>query len=457
MAKAFRVDHGSLRKPSRTPQGFLRVDGYASRIGVFEYLNEDGSIRRELRLPEEVFREDALAGFEGAPLTDGHPPVMVTAENVAQYEKGTVTARAWRDGDFVVTSIVIKDPKLIRKVERGDTGLSVGYSVDLDETPGVHPQFGRYDAIQRNLVINHLAAAVTPRAGNAARIRMDGAAEQRADGLARLTSSVDGHQHLIDLQHDYGPGMSGQSGCTSWAVAEGADVGHEHPWVRAPDGTITIGEAAGHTHTILDETRYAAPRADQQIDRDRAVKESGAMKTPEELQARIDELGGENKTLKARIAELEALIATNATAAESEAVKKEKQRADEAEAKVKRFDETFATAVRARAKLEREAGRIMGAEFRMDDMTDRAIHEAVVKRLDASTDVKSVSDAELRGQYNTLVALAAKNVESQQRVGEIMSRTRETERKDEGESYEEYEKNRWKTTLKNGRDAAEGR
>jgi hypothetical protein len=178
------------------------------------------------------------------------------------------------------------------------------------------------------------------------------------------------------------------------------------------------------------------------------------MPTPEELQARADELAGENKQLKSKVVELEGLIAANATAAESEAVKKEKTRADEAEAKVARFDETFQAAVRSRTKLEREAARVVGAETRLDSLTDRQVHELVVKRLDASADVKAASDAELRGQYQVLISLSAKNAESQQRVGEILGRGVEAERKDSQPSFEEVENNRWKQTIKQGRDAA---
>jgi hypothetical protein len=173
---------------------------------------------------------------------------------------------------------------------------------------------------------------------------------------------------------------------------------------------------------------------------------------------RADELSGENKQLKARVTELEGLIAAGAQAAESDKVKAEKERADAAEAKVSRFDETFLGAVRARTKLEREAGTVMGPEFRMDDMTERQIHEGVVKRLDASTDVKAANDAELKGQYTALISLSAKNTESQKRVAEIIGRTAQDTRKDDSPSYEEIENNRWKKTLSKGRDAAaEGR
>lgn len=59
----------------------------------------------------------------------------------------------------------------------------------------------------------------------------------------RLTSAEDGHSHLVD--------DSLEGGTTSYDKAEGEDYGHSHPWVRNDDGTITIGESAGHGHDVL--------------------------------------------------------------------------------------------------------------------------------------------------------------------------------------------------------------
>ena len=36
-----------------------------TRVGIFEYRRPDGSIRRELRLPEEVFAPESLASYKG--------------------------------------------------------------------------------------------------------------------------------------------------------------------------------------------------------------------------------------------------------------------------------------------------------------------------------------------------------------------------------------------------------
>lgn len=176
---------------------------------------------------------------------------------------------------------------------------------------------------------------------------------------------------------------------------------------------------------------------------------------------RADEAEGTIKGLNSQIAELQALLKANATAAESEALKAANARTDAAEAKVARFDETFRKAVTARVKLEREAAAVMGAEFRMDDLDDRAIYAAAVKRLDVSADVSSAaSDDMLRGQFRALLGKSVANAEAQARVSEILGRNGQTEQRADAETedaWEHYTKHSWKDTLKNGRTATEGR
>ena len=60
-----------------------------------------------------------------------------------------------------------------------------------------------------------------------------------------LTDPTNGHAHLIyDVEL--------QDGSTSYEVMPGEEsgFGHSHPFVRLADGSISIGEAAGHTHTV---------------------------------------------------------------------------------------------------------------------------------------------------------------------------------------------------------------
>lgn len=261
MKKVKRYDISPLASPQETTQGFLKVEGHASRTGIFEYPQDDGTVRRELRLHEDVFAAKALKGYEGAPVTNNHPAKKVTAKNAKFVSVGHVQGSAKKDGDHVKVTAMITDDAGIRALRAGKRGLSTGYDVDLEEKPGVHPTYGKYDAIQRNLEINHLAIVDFPRAGSTARFRMDSAVAVRLDGMmiggTQLTTSEDGHQHSISTL-SYGGDVK-TSGTTSYGMSEGSDAEHTHEWVLNDDGTITITENAGHTHVLEDGSMVESP------------------------------------------------------------------------------------------------------------------------------------------------------------------------------------------------------
>jgi hypothetical protein len=205
VTRVLRFDAGTLQKPRKTSQGYLRVDGWASRVGIQEYRNPDGSIRRELREDSAVFDQDSLLGFEGVPITDDHPSQMVDIHNTKHLTKGTVLSVGRRDGEHVAVSLVITDPDLIKKVESGKRQLSTGYYVELDETPGHHPQFGRYDARQVRVgPVNHLAVVDRGRAGTAA-VRMDAAVDVRMDEVSEeIVAQLDAIERRIEaLREDW--------------------------------------------------------------------------------------------------------------------------------------------------------------------------------------------------------------------------------------------------------------
>jgi hypothetical protein len=170
-----RFDVAEIGKPVRTPQGFLRVAAFLTRAGVFEYKRHDGSMARELRPPEEVFRADSLASLSAAPLTDLHPTEMVSPKNVRTLRVGHVGEAVRQDGNLVAASVTIEDEEVIARVERGDRReISCGYQCRLDVTAGDY-NGQRYDAVQRDIVYNH--AALGPRnwgrAGSEVALRLD--------------------------------------------------------------------------------------------------------------------------------------------------------------------------------------------------------------------------------------------------------------------------------------------
>src|SRR6185312_531501 len=174
-----RIDAGALRSPRMTSQGFLQADRYAGRVGIYEYINPDGTIRRELRPPDEVGKKSALDSFEDAPITNGHPSVAVTADNVKTYGVGH-SKRASFDGANVITPTTITDKNAIKAAQNGRDQLSPGYQLDWDPTPGADKRYaypsnpdGRYDGVQRNIEVNHLALVDRARGGSAMKLRLD--------------------------------------------------------------------------------------------------------------------------------------------------------------------------------------------------------------------------------------------------------------------------------------------
>ena len=178
-----RIDRGELQKPTKMANGWLRVDGKLTRTGVFAYRLGDGKVRRELRLPEEVFHADTLKSFGLVPVTDEHPPVFLDASNTKEFARGAVSAGPRKDGKFVVGELLVTDAALIEKLEGGAAReLSCGYNCDLEEKVGVSEDGEHYDAIQRNIRGNHVAVVQKGRAGPEARVRMDGAGIEVLDG-----------------------------------------------------------------------------------------------------------------------------------------------------------------------------------------------------------------------------------------------------------------------------------
>ena len=90
---------------------------------------------------------------------------------MAENQIGTILSEGERSGDDVRAEIVIHDTDSMKSA--GLKELSLGYNLDLDETPGVW-NGQRYDAVQKNIRINHLALVREARAGEQARLNLDG-------------------------------------------------------------------------------------------------------------------------------------------------------------------------------------------------------------------------------------------------------------------------------------------
>jgi hypothetical protein len=151
--------------------GWLKAPARISRVGIQAYRQPDGTIRRELRPPEEVFHADSIASFGLVPVTDDHPG-PVSADNTRAFQVGTLGENLIQDGDFLAGTVMLTDPTAIAKADSGKVQLSCGYTCDVEDKPGMW-RGQPYDGIQRNIRGNHVALVHVGRAGPEVRIRLD--------------------------------------------------------------------------------------------------------------------------------------------------------------------------------------------------------------------------------------------------------------------------------------------
>jgi hypothetical protein len=182
--KRFAVIQLDATRAKVDDNGMLRAPVTLTRTGVFQYREADGSIRRELRTPEEVFAQPAMDSFELVPFVDEHPYAEngeVTAQNAKRLQGGSV-GRIKRETDKLNGEVMVTDEGMVAKILSGKTAVSAGYYCDREWTPGVTSDGQPYDCIQRNIRANHVALVQVGRAGPEARIRLDSDEAVQLDG-----------------------------------------------------------------------------------------------------------------------------------------------------------------------------------------------------------------------------------------------------------------------------------
>jgi hypothetical protein len=161
-----------------TDQGYLKVPGRVARVGVQYYLASELELNDRApndrvgvyRSADEVFSPASLQSYADADVTISHPGDMVNASTFKQHSVGHVTDAATQDGEYVEAPLILKDAEAIKQVESGLVELSAGYLAEYVEQSGVTDSGEKYDFIQRNIRINHVALVPSARAGREARL-----------------------------------------------------------------------------------------------------------------------------------------------------------------------------------------------------------------------------------------------------------------------------------------------
>jgi len=155
----------------RLDNGGIRTVARVARLGIYEYRNSDGSVRRELVDDMTLSDPQWLASCKGAPITNDHPSEPVTTVNMRQHRIGV----ALSEGEFqkpyhVQRDFQVDEASGLDALDFGRVEVSPGYTCDTIGPDGVHPDFGAYDVIQRNRRCNHIAICDNARGGTSCRV-----------------------------------------------------------------------------------------------------------------------------------------------------------------------------------------------------------------------------------------------------------------------------------------------
>jgi hypothetical protein len=422
--KVLRLDFAPLRGARVTPQGFLRVDASLGRTGVFTYDTPLGP-RRELRLPDEVFRVDSVATAAGAVVTDLHPPrtdAFITPGNWKKWAIGFVGDDVHQDGQHLLGSLVIQDERVLDLVQKGERReVSPGYLCTLEPKSG-HWDGQPYDCIQRGITYNSIG--IGPRGwgrqGSDVALRLDSldpmAAVLHHDGtalgdflrvkmlekhltvmqLAEATGivipKIDEEDPLLRVGHMPNRGHVLEAILEGWtprpsdeqlrALAKELGVGIDDLLKLIPEelrqdskkstGAPVKGAASSQQtkEKPMAETELRLDGLTLKLDeRDAAL----VQKAIDERDKKIKDLTGDQSALQARLDGL------------TEQHGKLKKELDELPVKLR-------GEMAARASLESEARRVLGSDVKLDGKSDRQVREQVLQKLNPELKLDALDD-----------------------------------------------------------------
>ena len=166
-----------ISKREYTDEGFLKVPGRVARTGIQDYLaselgldGDPNRIVKVFRPADEVFNQDSLNSYQAVDVTNDHPPTLVDSKNFKAVTVGVVMGVGVQDGDFVQADLIIKDAETIKLIESGKAQLSAGYTAEYSKESGITDEGVKYEFVQRDIKINHVAVVDSARAGSMARI-----------------------------------------------------------------------------------------------------------------------------------------------------------------------------------------------------------------------------------------------------------------------------------------------
>jgi hypothetical protein len=358
----FKLDVLKKDKFTITPAGFLITDAIVTRAGIFDYY-ENGKLVREYRSPDEVFSKESMDSLKFIPVTaivddSGsfvHPQEKIDGKNYKDYMVGSVGENVERKpGDLLGCKVQIMDKDTVSWIQDQhkngkDVSLSLGYSAIVANSPGVDNKEGRYDAVQKNIVYNHLSIVDKGRAGEHVKLKLD--QKGRKDNMPDKTVQINHPAIRLD-------------GFTMDALS-----------VEVPEAQVPI------LNNLLAKLDAAANLIQTNIDREK-TEISKKDTTITELEASRDEHKDSLDKVKKDLEEVKAELSDwqNPTSDKVQSL------------------------LKSRADLEETAKAL---EVKVDGLTDKQIKIEVVKKVHDGLDISEREDTYIDARYDSCKDLLA--------------------------------------------------
>lgn len=358
-----RFDTAPINELTVDPQtGYLHASNVPiARVGVFPYLHSDGTWTNEAKLPEDILSESTVKSANNKPVTNDHPVddgenVLVDKSNSTQYVKGFTADNAHVEGDMLKVGLTIMDPQLIDAVQNGGKQeLSIGFQTDVEPISGEY-NGAKYDSVQRNIQINHVAVVDRAREGHNIRITGD-SAQMVVNDTRKEKQMAENEKNVFD---------------------------------DADNTSSNTNSASSNTSSSSNSSSSSSSD-----DKDKQIAD--LKQQVKDLQAQLAKANGSNSQ-----DDSDDDKGKNSNKSDSVEREIEKLKAERDKYKSKVEGDSFNNAVDDRIELIDEAKKILGDSYDFRGKSDKQIKIDSIKKADSTIDVEDKPDAYYDGIFEVI-------------------------------------------------------
>lgn len=358
-----RFDTAPINELTVDPQtGYLHASNVPiARVGVFPYLHSDGTWTNEAKLPEDILSESTVKSANNKPVTNDHPVddgenVLVDKSNSTQYVKGFTADNAHVEGDMLKVGLTIMDPQLIDAVQNGGKQeLSIGFQTDVEPISGEY-NGAKYDSVQRNIQINHVAVVDRAREGHNIRITGD-SAQMVVNDTRKEKQMAENEKNVFD---DAGNTSSN----TNSASSNTSSSSNSSSSSSSDDKDKQIADLKQQVKDLQAQLASKNSNSNSQDDSDDDDKDSKSKSKSDSVDAEIEKLKEERDMYKSKVE-----------------------------------GDSFNTTIDERIDLIDDAKKILGDSYDFHGKSNHDIKVAAIKKADSTIKVDGMDDSFINGVY----------------------------------------------------------